>query len=331
MRFKVLRHGLASSLALAVAACGSPPQAVVPFGPAPTGNSAKGLAQRDLLYVSNANGTVSVYRYWQRTLVTVLTKFTTPKGECSDAAGNVYIADYGAKKLYEYAHGGTKPIKTIDDSPYRPEGCAVSPKNGDLAVANYGESDSWYYGTGNLAIYPHGGGSPIFYGNEDDHFTGCAYDDYGDLLAVSQNGYSGPWYYYAYFYYLPKKSSKLILMNLPGPSRSWYWRSVQGVAWDGEYWDVNSYSLYLYSINIKANYVGKIPLSTTYGGLAQVALYRKALKGRATQAAGATNNYNGKNAVDFWKYPVGGTPIDDLTKDLDAPVGVAISLRTSTP
>ncbi len=74
----------------------------------------KGLKQRDLLYVSNADGTVSVYRYWQRTLVGVLTNFTQPMGECADAAGDVYITDYAASTISEYAHGGTKPIRVLE-------------------------------------------------------------------------------------------------------------------------------------------------------------------------------------------------------------------------
>jgi hypothetical protein len=78
----------------------------------------KGLKQRDLLYVSNANGTVNVYRYWQRTLVGILTNFKLPMGACSDRAGNVYIVDNEKQKIYEYAHAGKKAIKVLDDSPY---------------------------------------------------------------------------------------------------------------------------------------------------------------------------------------------------------------------
>jgi hypothetical protein len=53
----------------------------------------KGVKQQDLLYVSNGDGLVNVYRYWQHTLVGVLTAFKNPLGECTDAIGHVYIAD----------------------------------------------------------------------------------------------------------------------------------------------------------------------------------------------------------------------------------------------
>ena len=92
--------------------------------------------------VSNGNGTVSVYWYRQRTLVGVLTKFTQPMAGCSDTAGNVYIPDYQAKKIIEYAHGNAKPLRTIDDAPYTPYGCAVSPTTGDLRLQTMGSANT---------------------------------------------------------------------------------------------------------------------------------------------------------------------------------------------
>jgi len=336
-----LRLGVACAASTLVTACASPSASLTPSAVTSIGASgphadrhtgswmAKGLKQRDLLYVSNGNGTVSVYRYWQRTLVGVLTKFTQPMAGCSDTAGNVYIPDYQAKKIVEYAHGNAKPLRTIDDAPYTPYGCAVSPTTGDLAVANYGQRQYSYYGSGNVAVYVRASGNPVFYGSSDDnHFMSVAYDDHGDLLALTDSGYSGHWYYYPYFYYLPKKSAKLILMNLPGPSRSWYWDYAVNVAFDGKYWVVNSRDLYLYSINVQAQYIREVGLSSTYGGLGAVAFYRKSLKGEATQIIGPSDQYGGKSAIDFWKYPAGGGPIDTVTQDLDEPTGAAISMGT---
>lgn len=337
------RHAVALAVAATLAACGPSPQGLVPPGAANDsaparwkaampdhGGSwmARGLAQRDLLYVSNANGTVNVYRYWQRTLVGVLTKFQRPMGECSDWSGNVYITDYDAKKIYVYAHGGTKALRAIDDSPYRPKGCSVSPR-GNLAVANYGTENSSYYGDGNIAVWTHATGTPAYYAdNNDNHFTSCAYDNHGDLLATTLSGYSGIWYYYTEFYYLPKGSSKAIYMKLPNPYFTSGWDYVQALGFDGQYWVVDSYGgLYRYTINVQATYVDRIVLKATYG-VGAVALYRKTLKTPATQVAGDSNSYNSHYAVDFFKYPAGGDPIAGVTKDLDAPAGLAISLRT---
>ena len=141
---------------LIFAGCGGAMQTAPPAGLTGHGASwmAQGLAQRDLLYVSNANGTVNVYRYWQHTLVGVLTEFDYPRGECSDQPGNVYITDYSASyykgKVSEYAHGGKKPVHVIKDS-NQPTGCSVDPKTGNLAVADYGYH--YYADAGDIAIY----------------------------------------------------------------------------------------------------------------------------------------------------------------------------------
>jgi len=330
MLFKPLfRLGLTALISLVLPACGGstgshivPGVASPPISPTPTGQ------QRDLLYVSNQNGTVNVYRYWQQKLATVLTKFKQPSGQCSDQSGNVFITDYQAKKVYEYAHGGSKPIATLDTSPYTPRGCAVSPATGDLAIADYGTRDYSYYGDGNIAIYRHASGTPTFYGGGDDnHFPSVAYDDRGDLLALSESGYSGHWYYYATFFYLPKKGLQLLRIDVPCEySSSCYWQYATAVAWDGKYWVIEQYRLYLYSINVKVKYVGEVDLTASYRGIGPVAFYPKTSKGRATQVVAAINNYNGKSAVDYWKYPAGGSPIAQVTQGLDNASGVAISL-----
>jgi hypothetical protein len=276
----------------------------------------KGIGQRDLLYVSNANGTVSVYTYWQRRIVGVLTNFTQPQGECSDAAGDVYIADHQTSKVSEYAHGGKKPISVLDDSPDTPDACAVDHTTGNVAVANYPYG---YYSNGDVAIFLHGKGSPILYKGAayNDHFISVAYDDRGDLFAASIYGYLS---FYSEFYYLPRHGTKLILMNLPPPQGS-YGPYAQSVAWDGKYWVVANYNaLYRYTINIKAQYISETALNNT-GIEDEIALFRKSLKAQATQVVGGSSD-----SVNYWQYPAGGNPIGSITKDLDAPYGAAISL-----
>ena len=160
--------------ATAVAGCGS--SAGIP---PPTGAALGDAIRRDgrpwmdakfkkqtLLYVSNTNGVVNVYEYWTHKLVGVLTKFTQPAGSCADKGGDVYIVDYQAQTISEYAHGGKKPIDVINDS-YYPYACSVDRTTGDLAVANYRQP--YYsltklgYETGNLAIYKSGKGKPTYY------------------------------------------------------------------------------------------------------------------------------------------------------------------------
>jgi hypothetical protein len=333
MRIPSFARSAAMLAAGVFAGCGSPsqPGALPPAG-APPGAAAvhqtshgvswmgKGVKQQDLLYVSNRDGIVNVYRYWQHTLVGALTKFTYPLGECTDAAANVYIADGHAQKIYEYAHGGTKAIRTLDDSPYRPQGCAVNPKTRDIAVANYGEG---YSRGGNIAVYPQSGKPVLYSGAGDDHFIACAYDKRGDLLTSSTYGSSG--FYYGDFYYLPNEGVKLLPMALPGPSRSWQWGRGLSVAWDGKYWlVVGDNTLYQYTINIKAQYVGTITLDSS---IIQAAIYLPLVKSHSVQVVGAGFD-NSKPAVYYWNYPAGGTHVAEITKGLDLPYGVAISPGT---
>jgi hypothetical protein len=286
----------------------------------------RSLKKRDLLYVSNANGTVNVYRYWQRKLVGVLTAFQDPVGVCADFAGHVYIVDDQAGKVIEYAHGGAKPIRVLRDT--APYGCSVSPSNGDLAIASVGTGydglDDRYTG-GKITVYPHGSGSRITYRfSKSDHFVSCAYDDHGNLLAASQQGYSG--FYYVDFYYLAKNSARLTPIDLPGPTSSWEWETVTQLAWDGEYWVVDSFYLYRYTINVKkAQYVNRIALLEK-NNLGQVWIYRKSPQSQGTQVVGVgTGNVP---VVNYWPYPAGGNALHTITKDISSPSGIAVSLGT---
>lgn len=283
-----------------------------------------GLKDSDLLYVSNENGTVNVYKYADRTLVGALTDFRWPVGECTDKAGDVYITDWVANKIVEYAHGGTTPIYTIRDQ-FAPYGCSVNPVNGNLAVANEG---NFYnpYRPGNLFVYAHARGKPTKYqGSDEDSFLGCAYDRRGDLLAATSFGISEP--VYTHFYYLPKLGKSIELLDMPGPSNGYEWGGVQSVAWDGKYWVVDAGDLYRFTINIKAQLIDKIALSGGYAS--EISIYRKGPKSPSSQVVGASGT-DRKSAVFYWTYPAGGNPIDTITKGLDTPSGVAVSLMTGT-
>jgi hypothetical protein len=144
----------------------------------------------DLLYVSDAGSkVVDVYSYPGGEKVGQLTGFVGPGGLCVDRTGDVFVTDVGTSdtsSIIEFAHGGTKPIRTLNDPGMEASGCAVSPVNGDLAVANncpYRHS-SCVYGRGNVLIYPAAKGSPRSYkAPEVTHFSYSAYDNAGTLYA----------------------------------------------------------------------------------------------------------------------------------------------------
>lgn len=317
------RYALVAAAAISLAGCGG--------GQLPSGSTAVVPSQhhvwmdgdlkgQDLLYVSNANGTVNVYKYWTHTLVGILTSFQLPAGQCVDRKGDVYIVDYKAKTISEFAHGGTKALKVITES-YEPIACAVDRTTGNLAVANYGATRGYTH-AGSLAIYAHGEGKPTYYGR-GGHFSACAYDDRGDLLASSYDGYSG--YYYGDFYYLPKNGTSILSIELPGPTSSRSdWGYVNGLAYDGQYWVVDSYYLFRYTIDIKPEFIDEIEL-TGGSGAGGLALYSKSPKADATQVVSSNGYTHEATKVGYWKYPTGGAAYYEITNDLDGPAGVAIS------
>ena len=115
--------------------------------------------QPSLLYISNlGTASVTVYTYLNGgglLLVGTLSGFSLPTGMCTESSGNVWIPDYGTRKILEYAHGGTTPIFTITEHSGFPYDCAVDPTTGNLAVANQ-HPNGKYQAFGNVVVYPKG-------------------------------------------------------------------------------------------------------------------------------------------------------------------------------
>ncbi len=64
-----------------------------------------------------------------------MTGFRDSAGECSDANGNVWVANPAARQMIELSHAGSVLKKIKDDDGY-PASCAVNASTGDLAVTN---------------------------------------------------------------------------------------------------------------------------------------------------------------------------------------------------
>lgn len=144
--------------------------------PAVRPNALSDAKQQDLVYASDEQGqTVYVFSYATGQLVGTLGGFRNPTGECVDAAGDVFITNEMPPEIVEYAHGEAVPIQTLSD-PYTPNGCAIDPKTGNLAVANF---------YGNVAVYAHAQGTPVIYTDSDfTFFQFCAYDSTGNLFVT---------------------------------------------------------------------------------------------------------------------------------------------------
>ena len=171
--------------------------------------------QPSLLYISNTgSGSVTVYTYLNGNgllLVGTLTGFSLPTGMCTDNAGNVWIPDYSAGSIYEYAHGGTSPIFTIRQQNGRPYDCAIDPVTGNLAVAN--QLPNGRYSYGNVKVYPKGSkrGTTYVPPNGFRSVDFVAYDNKSNLYADGSELYTS----YSLFK-LPKNGSQLERMTLSG-------------------------------------------------------------------------------------------------------------------
>jgi len=264
----------------------------------------------DLLYVTNSNGTVTVYSYPQGKLVGTLSGFVQPYGACSDKSGNVYITDYSSTNITEFAHGATKPKRTIKDPSYSPQGCAVSPLSGALAVANYCQPDTRY--PGNLSVYPKAKGYPHAYTVQDFYYYYfTAYDSSGNAYVNGQFSVYGQNYEFAV---LPKKGQlrQIILpvtLGFPG-----------GIAWDGQYvvlGDQSSDKIYQFTI---ANQQATLANTITLDGVAYNGQF--AIDGSTLVMPNQTNSTSN---VLFYNYPAGGSPTLTITDGVFYPHAVAIS------
>lgn len=133
----------------------------------------------ELLYLSGAvGGGVRAYSFPKMKLVGTLSGFQQVYNLCSDKHGNVFVPDFAAKTITEYAHGGSDPVATLSDPGESPSGCSVDPETENLAVV------SW---TGGVAIYAGARGTPTLYGYEYFSETyDCAYDGSGWIGTAAQ-------------------------------------------------------------------------------------------------------------------------------------------------
>jgi hypothetical protein len=230
------RYILSSCVAAAMlAGCGGSqppigaPGAMPPFAPATHADRGKSwmlpeAKKQPLIYIT-ATGSplVSVFTFAGR-LVGQL-NIGSPQGECADKAGDVWIANTGASEMVEYAHGGKKPISTLEDPGQQPAGCSVNNTTGDLAVTNICNAQSC--GNGNLVIYPHASGSPKGYFNERiDHYYFCAYDSDGNLLVDGRSNKERPADHKTLFAELYKNGQTLENVVMPAGFKAY--QNVQG-------------------------------------------------------------------------------------------------------
>ncbi len=279
--------------------------------------SAAAKTSPELLYVSDL-GTfdVDVYRFPSLARAGKLTGFDEPQGECTDAEGNVWIANTRVSQMLAFAHGGTSPIATLNDPLGYPSGCAVDPTSGDLAVTNlYGFS-----GAGSVLVYKHARGTPTSYANPNQfYYYFGGYDRKGDLYVSGST------------------SKKAFLLSvLPHGRSSMSTVAIAGgkiyfpgtVAWIGSTLVLGDQrcndraSSCFYELSV-SGMSARITGTTSLKGACDVA---QAYVG-ASRLAGGDYDYckDGRGCTDVWPFPAGGSPKIRVSGPR-MPVGAALSV-----
>jgi hypothetical protein len=266
----------------------------------------------DLLYVADIVALeVFVFSYPQGKAVGALTGIAG--GECADKAGDVFITNSSASAVYEYAHGGTKPIKILSDSGYRPYGCAVDLVTGNLAVlsANFRHRNG-------IAIYKDASGSPTLYRDRTIlSYVSCTYDDAGNLFVDGFGPNEKP-NYLREFAELPhgKNGFKNITLN-EGI------KQIGPLLWDGQHVTMGGHRgglgdprqlirrLEISGIHAKA--LGSTSLDNVVGGAAYF------IEGQTVVTPEIS-----RPAVKLFNYPIGGHAIKVIT-GFKEPVATLIS------
>lgn len=271
--------------------------------------------RHDLLYVSDNDGLVYVLQYPNGKLVGTLSGFTGPSGLCADGKGDVFVTDTNGEVVLEYAHGGKKPIATFLEFGAFPNGCAVDPTSGNLAVTNIATSPS--QGPGNVAIYPKAQGNPTYYtakGFMEYLFAG--YDDAGNLFVDGVNNGTTQ----SLFAELPKGSSSMTNLTVdqaigfPG-----------GFQWDGKYMALeDDMKDRIYRLNFSGS-TGTVAGTVQLSGHSHL-MVQFWLQGSTVIVPFGGSPRNAKK-IGLWNYPAGGKP----AASFDGPnatelVGAAISV-----
>ena len=304
---KAFHFGWAFCAATALlAGCGgAPSQQALPLTGAPdTAPASRAIRtwmspdarRHNLLYVSDNSGFVYVFQYPTGKLVGTIGGFNGSSGLCADAKGDVFVANTDGEDVLEYAHGGTKPIATFLEFGAFPNGCAVDPSSGNLAVTNVATAPS--QGPGNVAIFLKAQGNPTYYtakGFMEYLFAG--YDANGNLFVDGVNAGTTQ----SLFAELPSGSSTLTnltvnqSMGFPG-----------GIAWDGKYMAIeDDMKDTIYRVNFSGS-------AGTVAGTVHLSVHSHLVVQFWLQGNTIIVPFGGSprtvKKVGLWNYPAGGKP-----------------------
>jgi hypothetical protein len=288
---------------------------------------AKGIKR--LLYLSDGSQAVYVYDYANGKQVGELTGLNGTQGECVDAKGDVYVANFTGGDVVKYARGGAKPLATYHTNG-NAIGCTVD-KNDDLAAANLYDFSSSR--PGGLCLWKHGKGKATCYTGSGPclYIYSPGYDDKGNVIFEGQGDIATG------VCAVLSGTSEITTLTYSGASCC-----GGGVMWDGKYIAVTDLDVVGSSVQTtiaQATLSGttltirsETNLSDTCGVDGGVEVSAPFIVGakntpvndkQGTALIGGNLACDGSGGLAFWHYPTGGTPYRSVGF---APAGEAVSI-----
>jgi hypothetical protein len=261
---------------------------------------------KNLLYIADYGSGVLIYSY-RPSPIKLVGFLSTPEfglGECVDRKQNVFITSSN-HEIFEYRHGGTRPIAVLADPKSEPINCAVDHSTGNLAVVGYPFNNKDY----GVEIYRKARGKGQFYSYPYFGASACGYDDNGNLF-IDGYVFSGV----LNFAELPKGSSNFINITLNES-----FKAGGGIQWDGSEVAVgDEYGSMIYEFTLNGSQgteVGSTPL-TGSGDVWQFFIDKDKVIAPST-----FQNYGGFFKI--YDYPSGG--VAKRTIDVGDPIGAVVS------
>jgi hypothetical protein len=257
---------------------------------------------QDLVYVTKGHS-VRIYSYPQAKREKEIRGYygETFEGECADSSGNVYVLDNslvtsGNTFIYEYAHGGTTPIRTLFDHLIFDQSCSVDPASGYLAVTGGGAVTIWHSSKNHRKRLD----LPRYF----EEYA-CSYDERGDLFVNGDNPGNPRDFLLVE---LPKGSHTFVDIALP-PMRTTN-LGPGGIRWDGKY----------LAFGNRVNRIYRLAVSGTTAQVAGTVDLDEVSRVSSIWIQGNTIVGGGH----IWDYPAGGKPIGSIAAGDSA--GVAVSI-----
>ena len=288
-----------------------------------------------LLYVSDESlNTVDIYNYRDKTgkLYGQITGLDKPLGQCTDSAGNVYIAVFRGNEILEFAHGGIYPIASAYNYYGRPDGCSVDPTTGNVAVT----SSAVIGYPGDIVVYAGGlnGYQYVYSGSSFGlgSFDPPAYDSHGNLFFEGETNSAQ-----YVFGEIPAGGSMQLIDGVP------LYQSA-GIQWDGAYItavDQNyqgSGVVAIHRVTVSgssAKIVSTTILTDNCGtsGYNYASVYQPYIGGtkrRINTVVAGNLSATCSSRLNFWHYPNGGNPKRVMPADISPVSGAGASLSPPT-